>query len=194
MLIRLTVMNLNENNLIIRRRGMSYLVDLIFVLLIGVSTYMGYKKGFIKTFVSLVVKLLSFIVALLFATPVSLLFADKILTDYPEVVSKAAAYTIAFIIIYILANIGITIAANVLDIIAKLPFLNFANKTLGIAAGAVLGLISAWIFAIALNFVFPLLTEYNSELFTNTLLDDSLLFDIIYNINIFKDLFAKICS
>ena len=130
----------------------------------------------------------------MFATPVSLLFADKILTDYPEAVSKAAAYTIAFIIIYILANIGITIAANVLDIIAKLPFLNFANKTLGIAAGAVLGFVSAWIFAIVLNFVFPLLTEYNSELFTNTLLDDSLLFDIIYNINIFKDLFAKICS
>lgn len=173
---------------------MCYLVDLIFVLLIGVSAFLGYKRGFIKTFVSLVVKLLSFIVALLFATPVSLLFADKILPEYPEAISNAAAYTIAFIIIYILANIGITIAANVLNVIAKLPFLNFANKTLGIAIGAVLGLVSAWIFAIVLNFVFPLLTEYKPELFTNTLLDDSLLFNVIYNINIFKDLFAKICS
>ena len=173
---------------------MCYLVDLIFVLLIGVSAFLGYKRGFIKTFVSLVVKLLSFIAALLFATPVSLLFADKILPEYPEVISNAAAYTIAFIIIYILANIGITIAANVLNVIAKLPFLNFANKTLGIAIGAVLGLVSAWIFAIVLNFVFPLLTEYKPELFTNTLLDDSLLFNVIYNINIFKDLFAKICS
>ena len=171
---------------------MSYLVDLIFVLLIGVSTYMGYKRGFIKTFVSLVVKLLSFIVALLFATPVSLLFADKILPEYPEAISNAAAYTIAFIIIYILANIGITIAANVLDIIAKLPFLNFANKTLGIAAGAVLGLISAWIFAIVLNFIVPFLTSYDSELFTPTLLGDSLLFGVMYNINIFKVFFPNI--
>lgn len=173
---------------------MSYLIDLIFILIIGISAYTGHKRGFIKTVVSLIVKLLSFIVALLFASPVSLLFANKVLPEYPEAVSNAVSYTIAFVILYILATIGITIAANVLDLISKLPFLNFANKTLGIIAGAVLGFISAWIFAIVLNFAFPLLQEYNPELFTKTLLDDSLLFDIIFNINIFKDLFAKICS
>lgn len=173
---------------------MSYIIDLIFVLLIGVSAFIGYKRGFIKTVVSLVVKLLAFIVALIFASPISLLFADKVLPEYPKAISNAVSYTIAFVIIYILAIIGITIAANILNVISKLPFLNFANKTLGIAAGAVLGLVSAWIFAIVLNFAFPLLNEYNPELFTKTLLDDSLLFDIIFNINIFKDLFAKISS
>lgn len=171
---------------------MCYIIDIIIILIFAYSVWKGHKMGFIKTLFSLIVRVVSFIVAILFAMPISQLFSDNFLSDYPQSVSQAASYTVAFIVIYLVVHIAIVIVANVLDLISKLPLLNFANKTLGIAIGAALGFVTAWIFVIALNFAFPILTSYNSELFAENTLDKSILFDLIYNVNILKPLYATI--
>lgn len=171
---------------------MSYIIDLVIILIIGYSVWYGHKKGFIKTAFNLVIKLVSFIFALILAQPLSGLFVEKMLSEYPPAIAKAAAYTIGFIIVYVVVHIALVIVSNVLDLISKLPLLNFANKTLGIAIGAALGFVSAWIFVIALNFVFPLLISYNPELFAENTLDKSILFNLIYNVNIFKPIYTNI--
>ena len=171
---------------------MNFIIDIIILLIFVYSVWKGHKQGFIKTLFSLIIRMASFVLALVFAHPVSLLFANKILTGYPQATVKAVSYTAAFIIVYIVAHIAISIVSNVLDLISKLPLLNFANKTLGIAIGAALGFVTAWIFVIVLNFIFPLLVSRFPDVFSANTLDKSLLFDIIYNVNILKPIYESI--
>lgn len=63
------------------------------------------------------------------------------------IVINALAFTLTFIVILILLWV-ISIA---LDIISKLPLLNQINKTAGLAAGLVHGLIVVWLFFIVLT-------------------------------------------
>ncbi len=63
------------------------------------------------------------------------------------IVINALAFTLTFIVILILLWV-ISIA---LDIISKLPLLNQINKTAGLAAGLVHGLVVVWLFFIVLT-------------------------------------------
>ncbi len=171
---------------------MNYIIDLLFVAIVALSILRGWKAGFIKTVMHLIINLLSFVIAFIFASPISMLFRDNILPDYPTEISHAAAYIIAFAVIYVVAHIGIAIATSILDIISKLPILNFTNKSLGIAMGGVLGLVYAWIFAIILNYAYPMLNSHNPEIFTEDILQSSILFPLIFNVNILKYLFDLI--
>ena len=171
---------------------MNFVIDIIILLIFAYSIWKGHRQGFIKTLFSLIIRVVSFVVALIFAHPVSLIFADKILSGHPEATVRAVSYTAAFIIVYIVAHIAISIVSNVLDLISKLPLLNLANKTLGIAIGAALGFVTAWIFAIALNFIFPLLVSNYPDIFSANTLEETLLFKIVYNANILKPIYASI--
>ncbi len=171
---------------------MNFVIDIIILLILAYSILEGYKQGFIKTLFRLFIRVVSFVIALVFAHPVSLIFTNRILTGYPQATVKAVSYTAAFIIVYIIAHIAISIVSNVLDLISKLPLLNFANKTFGIAIGAALGFVTAWIFAIALNFIFPLLISHYPDIFSTSTLEETLLFKIVYNANILKPIYESI--
>ena len=171
---------------------MNYIIDIIFVAILGIFIFKGYKDGFIKTVFGLLINLASVIVAFLFAKPISLMFADKILTDAPKEISSSVALAISFVILYAAAHIAIAIIANVLDLISKLPVLNSTNKSLGIIMGAGLGILYAFVFSAILTYGYPLLAEINPELFTDELLSNSVIYSVIHKLNLLNRLFDLI--
>lgn len=61
------------------------------------------------------------------------------------VLANGAAYLIALIIILIVTRIALIVLEKVLNLVAKLPLIGQANTLLGIAAGAVKGLVWCWV-------------------------------------------------
>lgn len=56
------------------------------------------------------------------------------------------------VVVLILAMIAVFIIGAMLDIVSKLPVIDTANKTLGIAAGAIKGMIIIWLLLAVLSF------------------------------------------
>jgi uncharacterized membrane protein required for colicin V production len=86
---------------------------------------------------------------------------------------------LAFIITFVVILIILWIISIALDLFSKLPFLNQINKTAGLLAGLVHGLIIVWLF-------FILLTVFGSAEFGQKALEmvgESPILSIIYNNN-----------
>ncbi len=92
------------------------------------------------------------------------------------IVINALAFTLTFLVLLI----ALWVICFVLDIISKLPLLNQINKTAGLLAGLVHGLVVVWIFFIILT-VFG-----SSELGQKamTLIGENEILSLIYNNNI----------
>lgn len=58
-------------------------------------------------------------------------------------ISEAVGFALAFVLLFVIFSVVIRILVSVLNLIAKLPFLNFSNRTLGLLVGAVEGLFIA---------------------------------------------------
>lgn len=171
---------------------MNYIIDIIFIAILGIFIFKGYKDGFIKTVFGLLINLASVIIAFALAKPISMMFADKILTDAPKEISSSVAIAISFVIMYAVAHMAIAIIANILDIVSKLPVLNFTNKSLGIIMGAVLGILYACVFSVILGYGYPLLAEIYPEIFTDELLNNSMIYSFIHKLNLLDRLFDLI--
>ncbi len=74
-------------------------------------------------------------------------FQDYVSNYLTGVMINAMAFIITFVVVLIL----LWVFCFALDLISKLPFLNQINKTAGLAAGLVHGLVVVWIFFILLT-------------------------------------------
>lgn len=70
-------------------------------------------------------------------------------------VSVSVGYAIAYIVLFIVLSVAIRFAVKALDLVAKLPVLNFSNKALGIVMGAAWGLFLAIILSGVLLYLEP---------------------------------------
>ncbi|MBR3836663.1 MAG: CvpA family protein [Clostridia bacterium] len=53
--------------------------------------------------------------------------------------ADAASYALAFFLLFVVFSVAVRIAVHLLDLISKLPILNFSNRFLGLLAGALQG-------------------------------------------------------
>jgi hypothetical protein len=103
-------------------------------------------------------------------------FQEYISRYLAEIIINALSFILTFIIISIL----LWVVCLGLNIISKLPLIHSVNKTAGLLAGCVQGLIEVWLF-------FILLTVFGSTSFGQKVLEmigESELLSIIYNNNI----------
>lgn len=103
-------------------------------------------------------------------------FKDYISTYLASVIIKALAFIITFLVILI----TLLILCTVLNVISKLPVLNQINKTAGLAAGLLQGLITVWI-------LFILLTVFGGSAFGQSafkMIEESEVLSIIYDNNL----------
>ena len=107
------------------------------ILIIGGYAWKGKKTGFIKSAFSACSLILSIIGAVILGPVVKTILPD----------SPIFSYVIAFVV----ASIGLSIACGVLDIVAKLPVLNQINKTGGLLVGLIEGVLRVWIVFIILD-------------------------------------------
>lgn len=143
------------------------------ILIIGGYAWKGKKEGFIKSAFSACSVILSIAGAVILGPIIKTVLPD----------SPIFSYVLAFII----ASIGLSVACGVLDIVAKLPVLNQINKTGGLLIGLVEGLLRVWIVFIVLDMFATtqwgntLLVMIHSNEFVRILYENNWLY-IIWNI------------
>ena len=59
--------------------------------------------------------------------------------------ANGAAYLVSLLIVIIVTRIGLIVVEKVFDLVAMLPLIGQANTLLGIAAGALKGLVWCWV-------------------------------------------------
>lgn len=104
-------------------------------------------------------------------------FQDYISASIARVVVNAAVFLIVMLIVFI----SMAILCEALNIISKLPLLNGLNKTAGLFAGLLQGIIIIWIGCIVLT-VFSG-TKLGQTMFA--MINENLFLSIIYNNNLF---------
>ena len=102
-------------------------------------------------------------------------FREYIVNYMASIVINAIAFILTFLIILIILWV-ISIA---LDIISKLPILNQINKTAGLLAGLVQGLIFVWVFFLIITVMGG--TEFGREALN--MIDENDILSFIYNNN-----------
>lgn len=98
-----------------------------------------------------------------------------------DTLSKIIAFIGLFIVIYIILKL----LTKLLDGIVKLPLLNGVNKFLGVVLGALLGIFTAWVLAIAFNSLLPTLSGLFPKLFKESTADTTIIMRFLYNFNLF---------
>ena len=150
---------------------MNAVLDIIIVCIIIFCVYMGYKKGLVKTVMSLLSFVLAYMAAKMFSPPLSVWLgenwvkqqiSDIIEKNSPENINGAAsgladhldiaqgvsdliAFAAVFIAVTVLLKIGVMLISAVLE---RIKVLNFLNKAGGTVAGALYGTGLSYIFVI----------------------------------------------
>ena len=143
------------------------ILDWIVVILLGVSFLVGYQRGFIRQYVSIIGLIAAYIVAYQYYddfapfvgqfVPLDLFKSD---TQYGDIMNSMNARqyiinAIAFALIFFGVKIALSFVGHLLNIVAKLPGLNFINKW----AGALLALIECGLLIIVAIDVMMLLPQ-----------------------------------
>ncbi len=103
------------------------------------------------------------------------------------------ANAISFILIFIAASIFVKLVEVIVNAMAKLPFVNFVNRMLGMAMGLVIGFF--WIELIA--FAVVLLADYLNEVLTflpEGAIRDTVVLNWLYEHNIFRWIVSRLLT
>ena len=230
---------------------MSFILDLIIIIIAGVTVFFAWKNGFVKTAISAASFLIAIAVTAAFSTPLAEALAETSIAEsieeateekISEIIGESTsgitglidgessefntlisiagfdseeirdwyhgqiwsedgesalskhiaepivdviAMLVAVVVLYIGTQVLLSIAGFFLDKIAKLPILRTANKSLGIALGAVLALFRICLFCFAVNLLIEHSAFLGSDFINSLNADNTLLFGLFSNIDIF---------
>lgn len=88
--------------------------------------------------------------------------------------------TIVFVVIFILVNLALRIAAAAAQLIGKIPVIGKVNAFLGLVLGLIEGLIAVFVVCLVTRMIVSLCGA-NSILFNQTAIDSTVLFKVFYN-------------
>jgi uncharacterized membrane protein required for colicin V production len=111
-------------------------------------------------------------------------FKDYISSTITRIIINAAIFLILMIVILI----GLAVLCEALNIISKLPLINGLNKTAGLLAGLLQGIIVVWIGCIFLTMISS--TKLGQEIFTQ--INENQFLSTIYNNNLFLNLITNV--
>lgn len=98
-------------------------------------------------------------------------------------VSYAISYAICFVVLFLVSLLLLWILRHVLDLAAKLPVIKTANKILGLAVGAVLGILIVWVLSAMLKLGLPYLSVMAPKVFPPDLFERSYVLRLTYYLN-----------
>lgn len=90
-------------------------------------------------------------------------------------ISEMLSDILAFLTIFLGVVILLKIVTLILDLIFKIPVLNFANRFFGALLGIFCGALYVWVFSIILTNLVPVLTAVFPESFTPAMIENSIL-------------------
>lgn len=161
---------------------MGVIVDIILVLLIALGTFAGFKKGLIKSVVSLVGLVAVVIISYTLRVPLSNFLIDKMpflsyggnligLTSINVLIYNVLAFIVIFVVLYCILGIVIKITGFI-DTLLKLTVIWVIPSKIG---GAIVGFLETWVYLFLILFV---LIQFGP---TNKLVADSKVKDVILN-------------
>ncbi|NLT57450.1 MAG: CvpA family protein [Clostridiales bacterium] len=102
--------------------------------------------------------------------------------------AQAVSNAIGFLLVFLAAMLLIKLAAAVIDAVMKLPVLRSLNSGLGLALGALEGVIIVCLFAGVVTYLAPMLDNYLTQGFGMDTINTTLLFRHFYKLSPFKRL------
>lgn len=158
---------------------MSWLLDVIILVILAVSVFIGWKKGFIESAVSAVSGIASLIAALLLSRPAALALKGLELPD-------AAKRIIAFAAIYLLTKLVLRLCSNLLTKLFDRPVLRTLNKGFGIALNVVFAVVEILIFCFVVNVSMDVAALLGSDIFKSLAPESTILFKFFSQIDVFS--------
>ncbi len=104
-----------------------------------------------------------------------------------NMISEAIVNIIAFLTVLIVVRVLIWVAANMLNLLAKLPVINFFNRTMGLALGVIQGML---IVLILLTMVYAIMPMRENPVLAQAI-ENSQLTKFIYENNPITDLIGR---
>ena len=137
---------------------MSILLDLLMVLLFGVSLVSGWKRGFVKMFGGLLALAAATVVSAWLCEPLASLIIPK------SSANPTTVQLICMVALFVVTYALVAFIIRSLDLMAKLPLIKQLNKVMGLVLGAVCGALWVLMTAYALQMLvrvgwIPALTE-----------------------------------
>ncbi len=102
--------------------------------------------------------------------------------------SQAVSNVLGFLLVFVAALLLIKLLTVLLDTAAKLPLLRSVNKGLGVALGAVQGVLIVLVFAGVMTHLAPFLENYMTTAFDANTISSTLVFKYFYELSPFKRL------
>lgn len=153
---------------------MAVLLDLVLLLIVGITVFRAIKKGLVKTVVDACSLIISAVLAIVFS-PV---FKDML--NFKGEHSVAATYLVIFIISWIIVKI----VSILLDkIISALPIIRTVNTLGGFVLGTLLAIFRVSLYCISVGGILALGEKYGIEFLNKVSLNDTILLKYFYEYN-----------
>lgn len=106
-------------------------------------------------------------------------------------ISDSVGHAVALILLFILCAVVIRILVKVLNLISKLPILNFSNQTLGLVSGILLGVLLSVVFSSALELASPILQGSENKFLSTFDFEKTYLVRLFSSFDFLRSLFLK---
>lgn len=183
------------------------MADIILIAVIALFSYIGAKRGLIRTLVGILSTAVSLFVSMALYRPVAMALSNSPVGDYVrEYITKLAAEKtgdmlsiignsaieaptmlviniISFAVVVVLTKVIISLVAGIMNVASKLPIIRQANALLGFSAGVISGLLVCYI---AIGIIGAFETE-ESIIAAAQAIKDSLIASSLYEGNIIKE-------
>ena len=160
---------------------MSTVIDVLLVVFVLLGTYAGWKKGLIKSLVSLIGLVAIILISFYLKNYLAEFLIDKMpffnfagfegLTSLNILIYNVISFVVIFIVLYCILNVIIAVT-GIIDTILKLTVIWVLPSKIG---GAIIGFLESWVFA------FLVLTVLSSFNVTANMMLDSKGADIVLN-------------
>ncbi len=162
---------------------MNVLFDLVLVALFGFMVLRGFLKGFLKTVLGFGRLILTVILTVMLGGMFSRWIGRTFIPDHA--MSPVISAIIGYVLLFIITYVALTVVIHLVGIITKLPLIRTGDKLLGLAVGAVSGLVTVTLVASVLYLILYLTGDMSAY-------EDSVIFKWVRDINVFGFIFDKL--
>lgn len=114
---------------------------------------------------------------------------ERIASAVAEPISGSIGYAVALFVLFIVISLVVRVLVKALDLLSKLPFLNFSNHTLGLLAGIAWGVVLAVMLSSVLTLVEPMMQGSEIDFLQKFNSEKTFLVRFFSSFDIFKNLF-----
>ncbi len=120
---------------------MGVVLDILFVGLAAGLVVLGYRQGIVRSFVEFVGGILAFVATIFLAGRFSAFLSVILKESMQDETTKAVVQALSALILFVLLQLLVRMAAKAVDMVFHLPGLHLANQILGAVFGLLKGIV-----------------------------------------------------